>query len=161
MFPPTIIFRHQRENLKKCSLSGLEERPDLCFYTYPKDTLPVLYQSYVLLAFDGPPLSLEDSCKGLLLIDGTWRYAEKMCEQLHLPSSIEKRSLPQKCQTAYPRYQTGCPIPARGLSSLEALYVAYLILQRDVSSLLNRYYWKEAFLSKNRTLFETHPQKIT
>ena len=38
-FPPTVILRHRKENLKKCSLRGLEERPDIHFFTYPKDIL--------------------------------------------------------------------------------------------------------------------------
>jgi pre-rRNA-processing protein TSR3 len=34
-FLPTIILRHKKENLKKCSLRGLEPREDLRFFTYP------------------------------------------------------------------------------------------------------------------------------
>lgn len=34
-FPPTIVLRHRKENLKKCSLRGLESRQDFLFFTYP------------------------------------------------------------------------------------------------------------------------------
>jgi pre-rRNA-processing protein TSR3 len=44
----TIILRHARENLKKCSLKGLEKRSDFRFFTYPKDLLPEM-PDYILL----------------------------------------------------------------------------------------------------------------
>ena len=71
-FPPTIILRHKRENLKKCSLRGLEERPDFQFLTYPLSKLPNLDQ-YCILSLDAPELSIADAERGIFLIDGTWR----------------------------------------------------------------------------------------
>jgi len=64
LFLPTVILRHRRENLKKCSLRGLEERADMRFYTYPTSTLPDL-SSYVLLGMDAPTLSKDDAGKGM------------------------------------------------------------------------------------------------
>lgn len=140
IFPPTIILRHRRENLKKCSLRGLESRADMIFYSYPlKQQLPDL-TGYVVLALNAPPLTLEDADKGIFLIDGTWRYAEKMLHNLKSP--LEVRSLPVSAQTAYPRKQED----SRGLASCEALYLAYQILGRDPSGLLDHYHWKEQFL---------------
>ena len=55
-FPPTVIIRHRLENLKKCSLRGLENRTDFIFLTYPYYTLPDL-QSYIVLTLDAPPLT--------------------------------------------------------------------------------------------------------
>jgi len=195
-FPPTIILRHRRENLKKCSLRGLESRQDMLFYSYPlKQQLPDL-TGYVVLALNAPPLTLEDADKGIFLIDGTWRYAEKMLHTLYRknlknrefgkkaaqilesgasdivleqgasedpkfvakPTSpktdssgffgiklpFELRSLPASAKTAYPRRQED----ARGLASCEALYLAYEILGRDPSGLLDHYQWKEKFLKR-------------
>jgi pre-rRNA-processing protein TSR3 len=142
----TIILRHRRENLKKCSLRGLENRSDLIFYTYPVDLLPD-YSSYLLLKVDAPPLTLEDQERGLFLIDGTWRLAQIMEKQL--PWKLEARSLPGGFKTAYPRRQTDCPDPTAGLSSIEALYLAHTLLQRSTENLLDRYYWKERFLQIN------------
>lgn len=147
-FPPTIILRHRRENLKKCTLRGLETREDMLFFTYPKDTLPDL-SSYVLLTLDGPVLSEEDADKGIFLIDGTWRYASLMFNQLPKPHLFCYRSLPSHYQTAYPRRQLDCPDPERGLASIEALFMAYKALGRDLEGLLDNYHWKEAFLQKN------------
>ncbi len=151
LFPPTIILRHRRENLKKCSLRGLETRPDLHFFTYPKEELPSL-AGYVLLTLDAPPLSREDAHLGLFLIDGTWRYADTMFRQLKKPHLFEKRSLPSHYHTAYPRRQDDCSEPSRGLASVEALYLAYQLLGRDPAGLLDHYHWKEEFLKHNDSL---------
>ena len=132
IFLPTIILRHRKENLKKCSLRGLEARDELNFFTYPKDTLPDL-TSYVLLSFDGPQLSSDDQEKGIVLLDGTWRYAETMLKNTPELGTLPKRSLPPEIQTAYPRKQEGCEKPTRGLASLEALYSAYLLQGRAPS----------------------------
>lgn len=142
-FLPTIILRHRRENLKKCSLRGLETRADMHFYNYPlKRDLPDL-SNYVVLALDAPLLSEEDADKGILLIDGTWRYAEKMFQAL--PAPFEVRSLPA-AKTAYPRRQDDCSDPTRGLASCEALYLTYVILGRNPEGLLDHYHWKDDFL---------------
>jgi pre-rRNA-processing protein TSR3 len=58
------------------------------------------------------------------------------------------RSLPSHYKTAYPRRQLDCPDPERGLASIEALYAAYSILGRSTDGLLDRYHWKEEFLSQ-------------
>ncbi len=145
---PTIIYRHQRENLKKCSLRGLEAREDLLFYSYPKEALPDL-TGYVLLSFEGPPLSIADQDYGLVLLDGTWRYAEKMAASIYKRGPVQIRSLPSHFQTAYPRRQEDCSEPDRGLASVEALYIAYLLMGRDPAGLLDHYHWQELFLKKN------------
>lgn len=152
MSPPlTIIIRHKKENLKKCSLRGLEKREDFIFFSYPLLTLPLL-ENYVVLAQDAPTLSEADKSKGLCLIDATWRYADKMIEKLALPEGIY-RSLPKEVCSAYPRKQTDCPDPKTGLASIEALFVAFTLLQRDTKGLLDQYYWQNHFLEKNHSFF--------
>lgn len=152
LFPPTIILRHRKENLKKCSLRGLENRPDCLFFTYPQQArLPDL-SNYFLLALDAPSLSQADQDKGIFLIDGTWRYAELMQRQLPKPHLFQKRSLPSHFQTAYPRRQEDCPNPTQGLASIEALFLTYTLLGRPTDGLLDHYHWKEPFLEKNAPL---------
>lgn len=141
----TLILRHRRENLRKCSLSGLENHPSLTFYTYPTDPLPPLTHC-LLLKVGAPPLTLADASRPLLLIDGTWRLAQVMESQL---PPLEARSLPAGYKTAYPRRQTECPDPSAGLSSLEALYLAHKILGHPTAGLLDHYHWKELFLEIN------------
>lgn len=148
-FRKTVIIRHRRENLKKCSLRGLEGRPDLLFFTYPLKTLLPDLTHYVLLSMEGPVLSKEERDAGILLIDGTWVYAAKMEKNLPLPPTILRRRLPKNMLTAYPRRQEDCPDPKSGLASVEALYTAYLLLGRDPQGLLDHYHWKELFYTKN------------
>lgn len=143
----TVILRHRRENLKKCSLTGLEEHPALKFYTYPTDTLPNC-SHFLLLKMGAPPLTAADRNRNLFLIDGTWRLVQIMEKQL--PWKLEARSLPTHYRTGYPRRQTNCLNPESGLSSLEALYLAHLILERPTENLLDRYYWKELFFHRNK-----------
>lgn len=148
-YPQTLILRHRKENLKKCSLSGLESRGDIQFFTYPKDPLPPL-DGYLFLTLDAPALSPQDAPHGLFVIDATWRKAQVMARVLapSLKNTIP-RSLPPQYHTAYPRRQEDCLDPTHGLASVEALFLAYHILGRDTSGLLDHYYWKEAFLQKN------------
>lgn len=148
-FQPTIILRHRKENLKKCTLHGLETRTDFHFFSYPQQPLPCI-NNYFLLSLDGIELCSQDAEFGIFLIDGTWRYATLM--EKTVPATIQRRSLPAAWKTAYPRYQTGCLDADRGLASIEALYVAYKIIGRDTSELLNHYFWKNDFLQKNRHL---------
>ncbi|MDN3507705.1 MAG: hypothetical protein P0S94_02155 [Simkaniaceae bacterium] len=145
-FLPTIILRHRKENLKKCSLTGLETRDDLDFYTYPlKASLPDL-TNYIMLDFDGPEISLDDAHFGIFLLDSTWKYEKVMRNAI---PDLPKRSLPSNYRTAYPRKQTACNDPDRGLASIEALYLAHKLSGRPYKDLLDHYHWKEEFLKIN------------
>ncbi len=140
----TLIIRHKKENLKKCSLRHLERDSSLIFKSYPTDQIS--FEGYLHLKVDAPTLSFADCNYRLLLIDATWRLAAKMEQVLSLPT--HGRSLPRSLQTAYPRRQD----QENGLASVEALYVAHLILGRPYEHLLNYYYWKEPFLAKNHAV---------
>ena len=148
-FLPTVILRHRKENLKKCSLRGLENRPDCLFLRYPCEELPEL-DGYLLLDVEGEEISEKDRECGLFLIDATWRYAADMVKNLQIPHTVIRRSLPKHFSTAYPRYQTGCALPEQGLASVEALFLAYHFMGRPTEGLLDNYYWKDAFLKKNQ-----------
>ncbi|MBS4163500.1 Uncharacterized protein PRO82_000803 [Candidatus Protochlamydia amoebophila] len=150
-FPPTVIIRHRLENLKKCSLRGLETRKDFVFLKYPYEKLPDL-QGYIILSVNAPPLTNEDCNKGLLVLDATWRYARKMIRPFENQTNYLYRSLPHHFRTAYPRYQDDCPDPERGLASIEAIYLSYYLMGRSVSGLLDFYFWKEQFLQINKLI---------
>lgn len=145
-FLPTIIFRHRKENLKKCSLRGLEPRKDLLFFSYPLKNIPPL-DGYIHLSLSAPPLSIEERDAGLLLLDSTWKYEQGMRKSV--PDFVEKRSIPECFVTAYPRKQTACEDPEKGLASVEALFLAHLLMGKDTTGLLENYYWKESFLRIN------------
>ena len=143
-YPPTVIVRHPKENPRKCSILPLRGRPDLVFLTYPVRHLPAL-DGYVRLAADGPALSAADAEKGILLLDGSWRWAGAM-NQTFL--AVPPRAL-HGWQTAYPRTSKLGTDPDNGLASVEALYVAYHVLGRPTEGLLDHYRWAEEFLRVN------------
>jgi pre-rRNA-processing protein TSR3 len=142
--PITIIVRHPKENPKKCSVLPLKGRPDLLFVGYPvKAPLPL--DGYIRLAAEGPPLSDADADRGLLLLDGSWRWAGVMTAAFaHVPP----RSL-RGYVTAYPRAAKQGTDPDNGLATVEALYLAYHLLGRPTTGLLGHYRWAEEFLRRN------------
>lgn len=141
----TIVIRHRKENLKKCSLRYLQRDPNVEFLTYPLKH-PRCFERCLRLRVDAPPLTYADRHSSLLLLDATWALADKMESTLQL--SIPCRSLPKGFVTAYPRRQD----VDGGLASIEALYIAYLILGEEKTDLLNHYHWKHSFLEKNHAL---------
>ena len=149
--PPTILVVHRRENRKKCSVEPLRARDGFVFWTYPDDG-PESLDGYVRLGIGGPLLSEADRDHGLLVIDGTWRLAERMEKKYaHLPI----RSLPP-CQTAYPRVSKIFDDPTAGLATIEAIYLAYRLLGRDTSALLDDYRWRDGFLQMNAEVLRSH-----
>ncbi|MBV9123987.1 MAG: hypothetical protein JO112_11565 [Planctomycetes bacterium] len=143
-YPPTIIVRHPKENPRKCSVLPLRGQPDLVFLSYPVRNRPVL-DAYVRLAAEGPPLSPEEAGCGLLLLDGSWRWAEAMNRAF---ADVPPRSL-QGYRTAYPRVSKRGTDPANGLATVEALFLAYHLLGRPTAGLLDHYRWAGDFLRLN------------
>jgi pre-rRNA-processing protein TSR3 len=144
VFPPTVIVRHSHENPRKCSVLPLRGRPDLVFLGYPVKQRPAL-EGYIRLAAEGPELSAADAGCGLLLLDGSWRWAEAMTRDF---ADVPPRSL-HGWRTAYPRMSKRGTDPANGLASVEALFVAYHLLGRPTTGLLDHYRWAEEFLHIN------------
>jgi len=151
-FPITCIVRHPAENRKKCSVYPLRGREDLRFLAYPVKEPPD-FADYVRLAADGPELSVADQDYGILLLDGSWRWAKAMTRDFaHVPA----RSL-HRYETAYPRVSKLGTDPDNGLSSVEALFLAYHILGRPTAGLLDHYRWAEQFLRLNHLLEREDP----
>lgn len=143
-FPPTVIIRHPRENPRKCSVLPLKGRPDLLFLNYPAARHPPL-DGYIRLAADGPELSSADAGHGLLILDGSWRWAEVMNRDF---AEVPPRSL-SGYRTAYPRVSKRGTDPSNGLATVEALYIAHHILGRQTEGLLDHYRWRQEFLKEN------------
>ena len=143
-YPPTVIVRSPRERPRKCSILPLQGRPDLSFFTYPAfDVSPL--DGFVRLSALGPELSEADGSAGLLLLDGSWRWAGKMERRF---IDVPPRSL-RGFHSAYPRVSKRGTDPANGLASVEALYIAYHILGRPTVGLLDHYRWAAEFLRLN------------
>ncbi|HTU89192.1 MAG TPA: hypothetical protein VMF69_03760 [Gemmataceae bacterium] len=143
-YPPTVIVRHTHENPRKCSVLPLHARPDVLFLNHPVKERPPL-DGYVRLAAEGPSLLTADADKGILLLDGSWRWAEAMTRDF---LDVPARSL-HGWRTAYPRVSKRGTDPDNGLASIEALYVAYHLLGRPTAGLLDHYYWADEFLRAN------------
>jgi pre-rRNA-processing protein TSR3 len=149
----TIIVRHPRERPAKCSVYPLRGRDDLLFLDYPPLELPDL-SNYVRLATEGPPLTPADAGKGLLVLDGSWRWTEVMTKQF---VAVPPRSL-TGYRTAYPRVSKMYQDPPEGLATVEALYLALHILRRTTEGLLDHYRWRQEFLQVNGLPAERSPE---
>ncbi len=151
-YPPTVIVVHPRENRKKCSVEPLRGRVGFQFVQYHANS-PVSLPTgpYVRLGIGGPLLSPAESHLGLLVLDGTWRWAEAMEAQYQ---EVPVRSLPP-WRTAYPRVSKVFEDPAIGLATIEAIWLAYWCLGRNTSGLLDHYHWGDQFLELNRDLLRS------
>ena len=148
--PPTITVVHPKERRSKCTVEPLRGRPGFVFWKWPRRG-PEPLAGYVRLGIDGPELSSQDADRGLLVLDGTWKLASKMEPDF---ADLPIRRLPGHWRSAYPRVSKLTEDPASGLATIEAIYAAYRILGRDTTGLLDDYYWKEEFLSRNAQSIE-------
>jgi len=151
-FPPTVIIVHPKERRSKCTVRPLRGREGFVFHKYPNVSVDSP-EDYVRLGLGGPLLSTADADRGLLILDGTWRLAEKMEQDVR---DMPLRSLP-RVQTAYPRVSKMHDDPTGGLATIEAIYVAYYLLGRETEHLLEGYRWADEFLQRNRDLWVEPP----
>lgn len=149
---PTVIIVHPKERRAKCSVLPLRGDPRLEFFKYPRR--PADLTNYIQLGMTGPVLSAADADFGLLLLDGTWRYADEMAAQFR---EVPMRTLPA-IETAYPRVSKVRDDPTGGLATVEALYAALRLLGRSTRGLLDQYPFATEFLSRNASLFEACPE---
>ncbi len=152
----TILVVHRAEKRSKCSIEPLRKTGEFVFWRYPKRGTESL-EGYVRLGLGGPQLSRGDQHRGLLLLDGSWRWAAKMEKSY---SDVPVRSL-GPWQTAYPRQSRVFEDPAEGLATIEALYAALFQMGRSVQGVLDSYHWAEPFLQRNRELMDhwDHPER--
>lgn len=143
----TTIIRHPREKRAKCSLTPLEGRADLRFL---KAGPGFVFDAADCTVLDpeGPELTEADAGRELLLLDSTWRLLPSLRRCLRGAGVF--RSLPA-VPTAYPRRSKLEPDPPTGLASVEALYLARLLLGDRDDSLLDHYRWRGEFLAHLNT----------
>ncbi len=153
MTQKTIIVYHRAEKRSKCSVEPLRQTGEYIFWRYPKRGTESL-DGYVRLGIGGEQLSPNDHDRGLVLLDGSWRWAEKMEKSY---SGLPVRSL-GPWQTAYPRHSRVFEDPAEGLATIEALYAALCQMGRREDDLLVSYHWGNEFLERNRELIERFPR---
>jgi rRNA small subunit aminocarboxypropyltransferase len=144
-FPPTVIVVHPKERKSKCTVHPLRGDERFSFWKFPKIGPEPLNQ-YVRLGYGGQVISEKDYDRGLLVLDGTWKLAEKMEEPF---KDIEIRSLPP-WKTAYPRISKMFEDPQGGLATIEAIFAAYHLMGRKTDRLLDHYHWADQFLKLNQ-----------
>ena len=142
---PVTIIRHDKERIRKCTLTPIEGRYGFRFLKAGKGFL-FDATGFTLLTIDGPDLMPADAGRPLLLLDSTWRRLPDI-ERCLIGAPLYRR-LPCSIRTAYPRVSKIATDPPRGLASIEALYAALKILGHDDPSLLDGYYWKGVFLKQ-------------
>jgi len=139
---PVSVIRHPRERRSKCSLTPLEGRGDIDFHK-AREGWSFDMSGFTVLALGAPELSAEDAGRPLLLLDSTWRLLPQL--EACLCGEGVRRTLPAVA-TAYPRVSKIAEDPRGGLASVEALYLAKLLLGERDDSLLDAYYWRETFI---------------
>lgn len=147
MSPPTIIVVHPKERRSKCSVQPLRGREGFVFWNYPRRGAESV-EGYVRLGLGGLLLSPADVKRGLLVLDGTWRYAAAMERDY---ADIPVRSL-GSWQTAYPRMSKIFEDPTAGLATIEAVVAAYVQMGLPIEGLLDQYQWWAEFLEENAEL---------
>ena len=98
---------------------------------------------FTVLALGAPELSVKDAGRPLLLLDSTWRLLPQL--EACLYGEGVRRTLPA-VTTAYPRVSKIAEDPQGGLASVEALYLAKLLIGERDDALLEAYYWRENFI---------------
>ncbi|MDQ8196289.1 hypothetical protein QEH59_17775 [Coraliomargarita sp. SDUM461004] len=140
---PISIIRHPKERRSKCSLTPLEGRQDVQFYR-ARENWSFDMTGFTVLGLGAPQLSAEDAGRPLLLLDSTWRLLPQL--EACLYGEGVRRTLPAVA-TAYPRVSKIAEDPHGGLASVEALYLAKLLLGERDDALLDAYYWRDNFLN--------------
>lgn len=141
-----LILRDPRESLAKCSLTPLRGLAGLRFVDFaPSRRLAA--GERVLLHAEGEPFVPADRGRDLLLIDCSWRRVPNLLRTVD--GVLHRRRLPA-FESAYPRRSKTFPDPSEGLASVEALYLATLLLGEPREDLLAHYHWREDFLARNR-----------
>lgn len=139
---PISVIRHPKERRSKCSLTPLEGRADIDFFR-ARPNWSFDMTGFTVLALGAPELSPEDAGRPLLLLDSTWRLLPQIEACLH--GQGVRRTLPA-VPTAYPRISKIAEDPMGGLASVEALFLAKLLLGERDDALLADYYWRDVFL---------------
>lgn len=144
-FPPTVIVVHPKERRSKCSVEPLRGRTDFVFWQFPYHDVDSL-KGYVRLGLGGERFSSDDANCGLLVLDGTWKLAQRMESDF---AELPVRSIGDWV-TAYPRHSKLYNDPAAGLATIEAVFAALHELGRPTEGLLDEYHWKAEFLIRNQ-----------
>ncbi len=145
-----LILRDPRESLAKCSLTPLRGLARVRFVEYDRERRLAAGER-ILLHPEGQEFSPADRGRDLLLVDCAWRRVPQLLGTVD--GVLHARRLPVLV-SAYPRKSKLFADPATGLASVEALYVATLLMGSPRPELLQHYRWRAEFLAANRAQLE-------
>ena len=151
------IIIDSKENPKKCTIHPIKDRSDFSIQMYQNKTTLLEFNSDCLLHVDGKCLSTfrKKDCeeiKRLGLIDSHWQRVPDILNSItnSLPRLIK---IPSDFITGYPRKSKNDEDPEGGLATIEALFIAAAFLGNWDESLLEKYYFKDDFLTLNSKQF--------
>ncbi len=151
-----IIVDHS-ETSKKCTILPLSYRDDFSIRRYVPNRVLMPLSADVLLHPDGVPLDQLSKPKAIKIaaLDCIWRRLEAILKGLKgpIPTLV---SIPAGFETAYPRESKDSSDPSRGLATIEALFITAAFLGRWDVSLLDKYYFGDAFLTRNMAVFQEY-----
>ncbi|RZA08564.1 MAG: hypothetical protein EOP11_04455 [Proteobacteria bacterium] len=154
------ILMDKRENPRKCTIHPIKERPDFYVRYFSKDRPIAAFQADCLLHVDGEDLSTMDinGLRSLGLIDCTWKKVAPTMQRVAAPLPRLVR-IPEGFVTAYARRNKEGKDPDEGLATIEALFIAAAFLGFWDETLLEKYYFKEEFLTLNEALWQKYQLK--
>ncbi len=144
------ILMDRKENPRKCTILPQKEREDFTIRYFSGSRAIPAFKADFLLHINGEDLSLlEPATRASIgLIDCNWKKVAGCLQKIERPLPRLVR-IPEGAQTAYPRRNAEGKDPEGGLATIEALFVAGAFLGFWDETLLEKYYFKEAFLSIN------------
>lgn len=147
--PPILVLEHPREKRHKCTVAILKGREGLAFRSVEETEGLDFHGALLLHAGADIELTPADAGRTLVLVDASWRWAERAARKI----PIERRRLP-RLETAYPRSSKLFRDPPGGLASAEAIFVVHAVFGRYEPTWLDGYRWKEDFLRVNADAIE-------
>ncbi len=158
--PPVrfLIIRDHKENKQKCTLSPLEGRDGYRFLDLSQPASPPVIEEIgggILLTTDAPIMTRSDreflEPGVVTIIDSTWARVPNVLARVRTAPGhrLIRRALPDELVTAYPRVSKLYQDPEQGLSSIEAVFAALVILGSPDLSVLDAYRWRTQFLEQN------------
>lgn len=151
------ILVDKLENPRKCTIQVHKGRPDFVLRFFSGNKPINAFGADCLLHIDGEDLSVIDpkGLTSLALIDCTWKKVSPTLQRVAGPLPRLVR-IPEGFVTAYPRKNKKGEDPSSGLATIEALFIAAAFLGFWDESLLEKYYFKDAFLKENEALWRKY-----
>lgn len=149
------VLVDKKENPRKCTIQAHRGRKDFRFRTFSLPKKIQKLEADFLLHVDGEDLSQFQARPGssMALIDCTWKKVKPVLQLLEspLPRLVK---IPEGFVTAYPRRNKEGHDPSEGLATIEALFIAAAFLGNWDETLLEKYYFKDQFLTLNESLWQ-------